>query len=89
MDGNKNDGMYHVLPTKLKQSLLTMAISEAPTIRRNEGITIEKQRRNKQNKQDLLKKIKLMKAETLYINVLQYIEMFHGQNPEHWKYFQN
>ena len=83
VDGNKNNGMYHVLPTKLKQSLLTMAINDALTVRRNEGIAIEKQRRHKQNKHDLLKKMKLMKAQQLYINALTYIEMYHS--PVEWK----
>ena len=47
VDGNKNDGMYFVLPTKLRQFLLIMTINEAPTVRRNQAIVIEKQRRHK------------------------------------------
>ena len=74
-NGNKKDGMYHILPTKMKQSLLTMAINEAPNVRRNEAIAIEKQQ---QHKQELLKQIKLLKAETPYINGLAYIEKFHS-----------
>ena len=64
-----------MLPTKMKQSLLTMAINEAPTVRRNKAIAIEKQQ---QHKQDLLKRMKLLKAESLYINALAYIEVFHS-----------
>ena len=70
--------MYHTLPTKMKQSLLTMAIKEAPNVRRNEAIAIEKQQQHKQQKQELLKRIKLIKAETLYINGLAYKEKFHS-----------
>ena len=95
VNGNKKDGMYHMLPTKMKQSLLTMAIKEAPNVRRKEAIAIEKQQQHKQQKQDLLKRIKLIKAETLYINCLAYIEKFilrqGGRQKQgwHWKSFQN
>ena len=75
--------MYLVLPTKMRHSLLTMAINEAPTFRRNKAIATEKQRRHKQNKQNLLKRIKLIKAQTLYINVLTHIETYHA--PVGWK----
>ena len=68
VNGNKIDGMYHILPTKMKQSLLTMAINEASTVRRHETIAIEKQQQHKQHKQELLKRIKLLKAETLSLN---------------------
>ena len=52
VNGNKKDGMYHILPTKMKQSLLTMAIDGAPSVRGNEAIAIEKQQQHKQHKQE-------------------------------------
>ena len=60
-----------------------MAINEAPTVRRNKPITMEKQRRHRQNKQDLLNRIKILKAQTLYVDALTYIEMYHS--PAGWK----
>ena len=60
-----------------------MAINKALSVRINKAIVIEKQRRNKQNKQDLLKRIKLLKAHTLYVNTLMHIEMCHS--PAEWK----
>ena len=80
VNGNKKNGTYHMLPTKMRQLLLTMAIKEAPTVRQNEAIALEKQQ---QHKQELLNRMKLLKAESLYINALTYIDVFHS--PAGWK----
>ena len=71
--------MYHDLPTRIKESLLTMVMNDAPSVQRNKAITLNKQRKHKQNKQDMLKRTKLLVAQKLYlyVNVLAYIEMYH------------
>ena len=51
---DKKDGMFHCLSPKMKESLLRMAIRDAPTVRANEEVALNKQRKHKQNKQDML-----------------------------------
>ena len=48
--------MFHCLSPKMKESLLKMAICDAPTVRANKEIALNKQRQHKQNKQDILQK---------------------------------
>ena len=53
---DKKDGMFHCLSPKMKESLLRMAIRDAPAVRANKEIALNKQRQHKQNKQDILQK---------------------------------
>ena len=80
---NKKDGMFHCLSPKMKESLLRMAIRDAPMVRKNEEIALNKQREQKQNKQDILRKNKLLGAQDKYADALTYIEMFHS--PAGWQ----
>ena len=51
---NNNDGIYHWLSPRIKESLLRMAICEALTVRVNKTIALKKQCKHKQHKQDML-----------------------------------
>ena len=75
---DNKDGMFHCLSPKMK-ALLRMAICDAPTVRANKEIALNKQRKHKQNKQDILQRTKLLGAQYLYADALTYIEMFHQQ----------
>ena len=56
----KKDGMFHCLSPKMKESLLRMAICDIPTVRANKEIALNKQRKHKQDKQDMLQRTKLL-----------------------------
>ena len=80
---NKKDGMFHCLSPKMKVPLLRMAIRDAPMVRENKEIVLNKQRQHKQNKQDILRKNKLLGAQDKYADALTHIEMFHS--PAGWQ----
>ena len=61
-NSDNNEGLYHCLPSNMKQSLSKFTIDEAPAVRAKEEIVLNKQRRHKQNRQAVLRRNKLLCA---------------------------
>mmetsp|Transcript_26186 Transcript_26186/g.44648 ORF Transcript_26186/g.44648 Transcript_26186/m.44648 type:complete len:365 (-) Transcript_26186:8-1102(-) len=80
---SEKEGAWHSLPKEMRESLLLFALSVAPAVRQAEKKALDKQRLVKKEKQDMLRKRKLIAVQTEYANALTYIDMFHS--PAGWK----
>ena len=72
------DGLYHRLSEEMRWSLIELALSMSSEVRKSERKALEKQREEKQRKQELLRRKKLLAAQSEYADALAYIEMFHS-----------
>ena len=62
----------------MHSSLLAFALQVAPAIRKSEKAALDKQRKAKRVKQELLRKKKMLAMKTEYANALTYIHMFNS-----------
>jgi hypothetical protein len=79
IEDSSRDGAYHQLSNEMRQSLLQFALNVAPTVRKSERISLDKQRDSKRTRQEELRKKKMIAVQLEYANALTYIDMFHSQ----------
>jgi hypothetical protein len=79
IEDNSRDGAYHQLSHEMKQSLLQFALNVAPSVRKSEKLSLDKQQDSKRKRQDELRKKKMLAVQLEYANALTYIDMFHSQ----------
>lgn len=77
-----NDGRYFKLPKDMRESLLTYALSIAPTVRKEEKEALELQREAKKQKQKVLLEKQMLACKKEYADALTYIEIAHS--PAFW-----
>jgi len=74
-----NNGAYHQLPPDRHESLLRFALSIAPEVRKSESAALDRQRKAKKRKQELLHRKRLVASQKEYANALTFIEMYHSR----------
>ena len=67
-----------MLPKDMRESLLTYALSIAPTVRKEEKEALELQCEAKKEKQKVLLEKQMLACKKEYANALTYIEMAHS-----------
>jgi hypothetical protein len=72
------DGPFHQLNDKMQHSLVRVALSMAPKIRIEEAAALQKQSNYKLQKQNILKKAKIVAATEEYTQALVLIEQYHS-----------
>ena len=70
-------GLFHMLSTEMRNSLLLVAREDREKIRKFDASALENQRAEKQRKEELLKEHGLEKASEAYIDGICYHEMYH------------
>ena len=78
-DGNE-DGTFYKLPENMRKSLVQFALNFAPEMKRHTTEAVKRQRAAKLEKQNILRKRKLIAAQSAYAIALSYIEFFHSNN---------
>jgi len=76
--GRESTGSFLRLPKEMKESLLRLALSIAPDVRRKEQAALDRQRESKNLKMETLRKKKLLAAQYEYAAALTFIEMYHS-----------
>ena len=76
-------GMYHQLPSNMRESLVQYAVSIAPEVRKEARDALDMQAKSKQQKKEALRKKKLVAAQVQYANALTYIDIYHS--PACWR----
>jgi hypothetical protein len=79
IEDSSHDGAYHQLSYEMQQSLLQFALNVAPSVRKSEKLSLDKQQDSKRKRQDELRKKKMLAVQLEYANALTYIDMFHSQ----------
>ena len=76
---NKTKGMVHQFEPKMRECLLTVALEDAPhTISTNRD-GVDRQRKAKRKKEEMIKKNSLDKAKEGLVKASYYWEMFHSE----------
>ena len=75
---SKNNGLFHMLSTEMKNSLMLVAREDRDKLRKFDASALEDQRAEKERKEELLKMRGLKKATESYIDSIYYHEMYHS-----------
>lgn len=78
VDNESNSGAYHRLSPEMRESLMKFALKVAPAVRKSEKTSLNIQREAKQQKQDQLRKKKILAAQLEYAKALTYVDMFYS-----------
>ena len=75
-----NDRTFYQLSPDMHDSLLKLALSIAPGIRKAEKVALNRRREAKQRRIKLLREKKIVAARREYANALTYIDIFHSSD---------